>query len=125
MPTKSLRSRTWIALAVFVVLACVSLVACDTPKRASDGYILVFDYGEKFIPVEQLHLAGEDACKDDHWHAAGQVVTLRGEVLEDPNPLECGFGRDYELEVREVLMPDDYQGVQRTDPEWRFQDDDQ
>ena len=79
---------------------------------------LVFDYEAKFIPVEQLHKAPADACDDDHWHG-GLVGTLQDVSLSEPHP-PCGFGRDGDLNVIEVLMPDDYQGVQRTDEDWKL-----
>lgn len=115
--TRNLRHAT-----VFAVLLLASLAfgACDAPERADPGYILILDYRDKFIPVEQLHLAQPDVCKSEHYHAVGTVVTLKGETLAEPHP-ECGFGSDVEL--REVLMPDDYQGVQRTDIEWRYKPD--
>jgi hypothetical protein len=108
-----------IILLAATLLATLVIGACDPTERAQDGYMLVFDYEGKFIPVEQLHKADADACDAEHWHGGGQVVTLRGETLSDPDP-ECGFGKDGDIPVREVLMADDYQGPQRTDPDFRF-----
>jgi hypothetical protein len=110
--------RSPLALLAIVVIAVLALAACDGPKVASDGYMLVFDYEGKFIPVEQLHKAPADACDDDHWH--GAAITLKNESLSEPHP-QCGFGMDGALNVIEVPMPDDYQGIQRTDSDWEFQ----
>jgi hypothetical protein len=98
-----------------VLLATLGLGACGTPQHADEGNILVFDYQGMFIPAEQLHKAPADACDAQHYHASGTVVTLNGETLTEPDPM-CGFGSD--LKVIEVPMPDDYQGVQRTDEDW-------
>jgi hypothetical protein len=116
-------SKGFVLLALLVI-AGLALAACSPTTRAEAGYVLVFDYQGKFIPVEQLRLAPEDACDSEHYHADGPVITLRGESLTDPNPLECGFGRKRELKVEQVLMPDDYNGVQRTDPDYEFEPDD-
>ena len=104
---------------VFVVLliALLAFAACESPERADTGYILAIEYKYKMIPVEQLRLASDDHCYANHYHAKGAVVTLRGETLSEPDS-KCGFGPG--LELREVLMPDDYQGVQRTDKSWRY-----
>jgi hypothetical protein len=65
-----------------------------------------------------LHEAPADACDSNHYHASGTVVTLRGETLTEPDP-SCGFASD--LTRREVPMPDDYRGIQRTDKDWQLQ----
>jgi hypothetical protein len=114
--TSSLHRTTFFAILLFASLA---FTACDAPapERADTGYILVLEYQYKFIPVEQLHLTPADACNSEHYHANGTVITLQGETLSEPDS-KCGFGSDVEL--REVLMPYDYQGVQRTDKDWRY-----
>lgn len=111
---RNLRHATAFAV---LLLATLAFAACEAPERADPGYILIWDYRDKYIPVEQLSLVPADACNSEHYRAVGTVVTLKGETLAEPHP-KCGFGSDVEL--REVLMPDDYQGVQRTDREWRF-----
>lgn len=107
------------ALVAIAVLALLTLAACDAPVTADEGHVLVFDYDGKFIPVEQLHKAPPDACDSSHWHGSGLVTTLRGENLSDPDP-DCGFGKQNSMSIIEIPMPDDYQGVQRTDADWEF-----
>ena len=106
---------------VFVVLllALLAFAACEAPApgKADTGYILALEYKYKLVPVEQLQLASDDHCNSKHYHANATVLTLQGEVLSEPDS-KCGFGSS--LELREVLMPDDYQGVQRTDKSWRY-----
>jgi hypothetical protein len=112
--------RRSLAVLTIAALALLAFAACGPTEKAGDGQMLVFDYEGKFIPVEQLHLSPEDACPASHWHASGQVTTLKKDNLAEPDP-ECGFGEDGSMPVREVPMPDNYQGIQRTDEEWRFQ----
>jgi len=77
--------RSLLALLAIAVIGLLALAACDDPERANDGYILVFYYEGKFIPVEQVHKAPADARDDDHWHG-GLVVTLQNESLSVPHP---------------------------------------
>jgi hypothetical protein len=111
--------RFSIALISTLLLALLVLAACGPKETAIEGHMLVFDYEGTFIPVEQLHEAPADACDSDHWHASGAVTTLQGEPLTEPDP-SCGFGTSFDLDVIEVPMPDDYQGIQRTDEDWKF-----
>jgi hypothetical protein len=95
--------RSLLALLAIAVIGLLALAACDDPERANDGYILVFYYEGKFIPVEQMHKAPADARDDDHWHG-GLVVTLQNKSLSVPHP-QCGFGRDGDLNVIKCSCP--------------------
>lgn len=66
--------------------------------------IEVIDFDGHLIPIDQLRLAGADACAADHWHG-GPVTALDGAVLDDPAPGECGFGKADERPVRLVPAP--------------------
>ena len=96
-----------LALALVVAIATVG---CDPKTTADDGFMFVFSYEGKFIPVEQLYRAEADVCKATHLHASGIVRSLQNEVIPEPDD-PCGFGEA--LKVIEVPIPDDYAGAQR------------
>ncbi len=60
------------------------------------SFISVILFNGLSIPVFQLRVAGPDACDGDHWHG-GPAKSTTGEIVNDPAPEACGFGKRNEV----------------------------
>ncbi len=65
-----------------------------TGGSGSAATISVIKYSSYFIPVSQLTTHGPDVCPADHYHSdTGFAATCSGDILADPNPGSCGYGK--------------------------------
>lgn len=74
----------------------------EEPKKVK---IQVIQYQGKYIPINQIRIAGPDACSEDHWHG-GPVTATDGTVFSDPNPGSCGFCAKSACPVMEIEVPE-------------------
>ncbi|MCC6405483.1 MAG: hypothetical protein IT405_03820 [Candidatus Yanofskybacteria bacterium] len=62
--------------------------------------------GERFIPLEQVHVSAADLCDTSHWHAnvGGTARDTQGKLF--PEIFEhCGYGKTTDVPVVEIDVP--------------------
>jgi RNA polymerase sigma factor (sigma-70 family) len=94
-PPSTATSAATVRPVVSVVIRTVTATAtAPTPAATSARTVRAIRFGTQLIPLDQLRVAGADACPGPHYHAAGPTVrTLSGAPVTDPAPGNCGFGR--------------------------------
>lgn len=69
------------------------------------GRMEVLEYGDKRIPLSQVRaVIGPECDGEEHYHPVGraEVEATDGELVADPDPGGCGFGKVSETRVIEV-----------------------
>jgi len=101
-----------------LVLSCISLTVLlgftQVPIQNAEAQVqtivfLIDDGTGTFheVPAIQFTAALPDACLNSiHFHAAnGQfVIALDGTIIFDPQPTECGYGKEGELQTRTLTF---------------------
>lgn len=61
-------------------------------------------YDGHLIPVDNARVVtGEECDQAEHWH--GPARDINGELIDDPAPNDCGYGKVGEVPVVDVLVP--------------------
>lgn len=62
--------------------------------------------GERYIPLEQVHVSGADLCDDNHWHAnvGGTARDTNGKLFSEIFE-HCGYGKVTDVPVVDIDVP--------------------
>lgn len=82
----------------------IPLTISITVEPVAQDMIEVIQYGNYYIPLDQVHSGTGSECDGAlHWHAnSGSVITTTGMTLSDPAPSGCGFGKVSEMPVMTI-----------------------
>lgn len=75
-----------------------------TTVSNNSSKIQIIMYNGKQVPLKQLYVGHGSDCDSPHYHAtSGNVTTLDGTVIPDPE--NCGYGKLKDVQVTEVSIP--------------------